>query len=106
VRALNPYAADDGTLLAIISRGEFTIAGFRNRDLRQHLFADADAPKDVQRRHAAAVSRKLTLLRAHGLIKKVQGTHRYQLTSQGRVTLAVLITARNVGTEALTKLAA
>jgi len=106
VRALNPYAADDGKLLATISRGEFAIAGFRNHDLRQQLFADADAPEDVRRRHAAAVSRKPTLPRAHGLIQKVQGTHRYQLTNQGRVTLTALMTARNVGTAALTKLAA
>ena len=85
---------------------ERSCPALRNRDLRHRLFADADAPQDVQRRHAAAVSRKLTLLRAHGLIKKVQGTHRYQLTHQGRITLTALMTARNVGTEALTKLAA
>jgi hypothetical protein len=50
------------------------INGFRNRDLRQLLFADDSAPPEDQRRHAAAVSRKLALLRAHGLIRKVTGT--------------------------------
>lgn len=106
VRALNPHAPGDARLFEIISRGEFTINGFRNRDLRQRLFADAHASKDDRRRHAAAVSRQLALLRAHGLIKKVPQTHRYQLTSQGRIVVTALITVRNVGTEALTKLAA
>ena len=55
VRALNPYAPGDGKLLDAISRGEFTINGFRNRDLRQLLFTDAAEPEDVQRRHATAV---------------------------------------------------
>lgn len=105
-RALNPYAPDDARLLEAISRGEFAINGFRNRDLRHWLFADAGADKQVQRRHAAAVSRKLALLRAHGLVIKVQGTHRYHLSRQGRIAVTALISARNVGTEELTKMAA
>jgi len=70
------------------------------------LFADADASKEEQRRHAAAVSRQIALLRAHRLVRKVRGTHRYHLSAKGRIILTALICARNVGTEALTKLAA
>ena len=105
-RPFNPYAPDDARLLDAISRGEFTINGFRNRDLRGLLFADADGSPDGRRRHAAAVSRKLALLRAHGLIRKVTGTHRYHLSSRGRIIVTALITARNASTEALTRLAA
>jgi hypothetical protein len=57
VRALNPHAPEDAKLLELISRGEFTINGFRNRDLRPLLFAEADASRQAQRRRAAAVSR-------------------------------------------------
>ena len=106
VRALNPHAPGDAALFEAISRGEFTLNGLHNRDLRQLLFADAEAAKPEQRRHAAAVSRQLALLGAHGLIKKLRGTHRYQLTNQGRVIATALIAVRNVGTEALVKLAA
>ena len=106
VRALNPHAPGDAALFEAISRGEFTVNGLRNRDLRQLLFADAEAAKPAQRRRAAAVSRLLALLRAHGLIKKLRGTHRYHLTNQGRVIVTALITLQNVGTEALAKLAA
>jgi len=106
VRALNPYAHDDAKLIEAIGRGEFTIAGFRNRDLRALLFTDAADSNKEQRRHAAAVSRKLALLRAHALIKKVQGTHRYHLTSEGRTMVTALITARNATPASLTQLAA
>ncbi len=105
-RALNPYAPADTALLQAISRGEFTLNGFRNRDLRRLLFADEAAPSHEQRRHAAAITRKLALLRAHGLIKKVHATHRYHLTTAGRTTLTALLAARNANTDLITKLAA
>ncbi|MBF0422817.1 MAG: hypothetical protein HQL73_07480 [Magnetococcales bacterium] len=79
--------------------------GFRNRDVRQHLFPSSTTPED-QRRHAAAVTRKFMMLRAYGLIKKVTGTHRYHLTDKGRSIITALITARNASAESLTKLAA
>jgi hypothetical protein len=105
-RPLNPYAPDDAKLLDAISSGEFTINGFRNRDLRLRLFDDDSAVKQEQRRHAAAVTRKLAMLRAHRLIKKVPGTHRYHLTNQGRSIVTALISARNANANTLTKLAA
>ena len=105
-RPLNPYAPDDAKLLDAISPGEFTINGFRNRDLRLQLFNDDKASKQVQRRHAAAVTRKLALLHAHRLIRKVPGTHRYHLSRQGRIIVTTLITARKANANALTKLAA
>ena len=106
VRALNPHAPDDAALLAAISRGEFTLNGFRNRDLRALLLNKAPRSKSEHKRQAAAVSRKLLLLRAHHLIRKVPHTHRYHLTDAGRVVVTALITARNASTQELTKLAA
>lgn len=106
VRALNPYAPADADLLQAVSHGEFTLNGFRNRDLRRLLFPDQPASQQQQRRQAAAVSRKLALLRAHRLIRKVPGTHRYHLTEHGRIIVTALLTARNTSADALTKLAA
>jgi len=37
-RALNPWSPDNGALLEAVSRGEFTLAGLRNRDLRRLLY--------------------------------------------------------------------
>jgi hypothetical protein len=106
VRALNPHAPADAALLTAISRGEFTLNGFRNRDLRALLFNQAPAAKSDRHRQAAAVSRKLLLLRAHHLIRKVPRTHRYHLTKAGRIAVTALIAARNANTQELTRLAA
>ncbi|MGO9634740.1 MAG: hypothetical protein ACLPX1_12705 [Steroidobacteraceae bacterium] len=106
VRALNPHAPADAALIEALGRGEFCINGFRNRDLRQLLFTRASMSKPEQRRQAAVVSRKLALLRAHHLIRKVPHTHRYHLTEAGRIAVTALITARNASTQELTKLAA
>ena len=89
-RALNPTAGADGALLRAVARGEFLVNGFRNRDLRT-LLCPATTDERVQRQQAAAMTRKLALLRAHGLIVKVQKTHRYRLSAAGqRVTTALL----------------
>jgi hypothetical protein len=91
VRALRPLAADDSTLLAAVSRGEFTLNGFRNRDLQGLFFRQpAPTPREARRR-SAWVSRKLRLLRAHGLIRKVTGTHRYHVTASGRKVITAVL---------------
>ncbi|MCH8839887.1 MAG: hypothetical protein IH831_04275 [Planctomycetes bacterium] len=105
VRGLRPLSADDMKLLSAVSHGEFTINGFRNRDLREILFAASDS-KDERRRQSGKVTRMLRMLRAHRLIRKVSGTHRYVLTDRGRSILTALIQASKADTEKLKKLAA
>jgi hypothetical protein len=88
-RALNPAAGPDGELLRCLACGEFLLNGFRNRDLRAKLYKTTADAKE-QRRQAAAITRKLALLKAHGLIVKVQKTHRYRLSAAGtRITTAL-----------------
>jgi hypothetical protein len=92
VRALRPLE-EDRALLAAVSRGEFTLNGFRNRDLRKFFFAvPAQNPRE-ERRRSAWMSRQLRLLRAHGVIRKIGSTHRYQLTANGRKATTALLTA-------------
>lgn len=105
VRALNPLAAEDATLLEAISRGEFIVQGFRNRDLRPLLFGEAASP-EACRRQMAKVTRLVRLLRAHGLVHKVPKTHRYTVSPQGRETITALLAARAANTEQLMKMAA
>jgi hypothetical protein len=106
VRALNPLGAEDAQLLAAVARGEFALQGFRNRDLRPLLFGDASVSDEQRRKQSAAVSRRLRLLRAHGLIAKVSKTHRYQLTSLGRVAIPALLNAQHANAAQLNQLAA
>lgn len=102
VRALQPLAAADTALLAAVGRGEFLVNGFRNRDLRSLLYADATTDATEQRRRSAAVTRQLRLLRAHGVIQKVAPTHRYQVTEYGRTVIAALAAARAASVKELT----
>jgi len=104
-RALNPLASEDALLLETVNRGEFAINGFRNRDVRRHLYPQPTNDKQEQRRRGGAITRKIRLLRAHGLLKKVSKTHRYVLTDQGREIIATLLAARSADAETLLKAA-
>lgn len=110
VRALHPFQADDHRLLQAVNRGEFTINGLRNRDLQLLWYGpvDPNAPLSLQekRRRSAAVSRKLRILRAHGLLQKVQKTHRYQVTSNGRLAITAVLTMDRTSIALLNKAAA
>ena len=105
VRALNPLADEDAALLQSISRGEFVLQGFRNRDLRDLLFGEEESA-DTRRRQMAKVTRLIRMLRAHGLVHKVSKTHRYTVSPKGRETIAALLAARSAKTQELLKVAA
>jgi hypothetical protein len=102
VRALNPLAAEDAALLQAVSQPEFVLNGLRNRDLCRLLYVAPAASPLEQRRRSAAITRKLRLLRAHGLLHKVPKTHRYQVSNNGRTAILALLAARDASVEKLT----
>jgi hypothetical protein len=106
-RALRPFEADDMKLLAAVGRGEFAINGFRNGDVRE-LLLGPDDEKDATktRRRCGQVTRKLRLLRAHGVIKKVPRTHRYLLSDKGKSLVTLLSAAKDADVKRLTAIAA
>jgi hypothetical protein len=106
VRALRPWSEDDHALCAAVLRGEFALNGFRNRDLQALLYEHPPASPEEQRRRRAAVTRRVRLLRAHGLIQKVSRTHRYVLTTKGRDTLVPILVTQNLTIQELTGAAA
>lgn len=101
VRALNPMQPNDHALLQAIAHGEFSINGFRNRDLRALLFGAPPRTKKVARRQSASITRQIRMLRAHGLVRKVAKSHRYQLTTDGRIFVAALLAAAKTGVDRL-----
>jgi hypothetical protein len=104
-RGLHPLVGDDAHLAEILLRGEFAINGFRNRDVRPLLFGHTTDAAQA-RRQSGKVGRLLRLFRDHGLIHRVQGTHRYQLTAEGRRTLPAFLAARQAKITKLQQLAA
>lgn len=104
-RALNPWSPQDAAVLETLARGEWTIQGLRNRDLRAALFPAANDPAE-RRRQAGRITRLLSLLRAHKVIRKVNGTHRYIVTPRGREIITALLAARQASIQQLLKIAA
>jgi hypothetical protein len=100
-RGLNPLASKDVALLEAVSRGDFLINGFRNRDVRAVLHGTAEVSAADKRRQSSAVTRQLRLLRAHDLIEKITKSHRYQLTAKGQRSITALLAARRANTPTL-----
>jgi len=94
VRGLHPFSGPDSTLFQVISRGEWTVHGFRNGDLQPLLFSQPAGLDQEKRRRSARVSRQIRLLRAHGLIRKVPHENRYHLTTFGRLAVTTILAAR------------
>jgi hypothetical protein len=106
-RAINLWKEDDQNLLRFIAKGQYAINGLRNRDLRQEIFPDVDpTDKAACRRASARTTRRLALLRAHGLIRKVPKTHRYVTTKKGHRIASAIILAGQATVEQISELAA
>ena len=98
VRALNPLGEEDAALLEAVGRGEFVINGLRNQDLRRLLWGPDPQDAASRRSRAAAATRKLRLLRAHGLLCKMPKSHRYKVSARGRLAITALLSARAADT--------
>ena len=105
VRGLNLLGEEDAKLLEVVVRGEFLINGFRNRDLQASLFTDGTDDPAEKRRRSGRITRKLRMLRAHGLIQKIPHTHRYLVSEKGHQVITALTAARQADVAKLTKAA-
>jgi hypothetical protein len=79
-------AEEDASLFRLLTRGEFFISGFTNKNLRQHL----------SHKNSGQVSRLLKRLRVHGLIKKVGRRYKYYLTEFGRQVVLMALKLREM----------
>jgi DNA-binding HxlR family transcriptional regulator len=57
-----------------------------------------------KRMATVAISRKLRMLRGHGLIQKVPRTHRYQVAESGRTILLAVLTVTRISLHKLNQL--
>jgi hypothetical protein len=102
VRALRIGDANDLALLKAVTRGEFAVAGMRNRDLRSILYPNNAKLTEVEgRRLSGRISRLLRILRAHHIIRKIPKSHRYRLTARGRLLTASIFAARTATVKTL-----
>jgi hypothetical protein len=93
-RALNILRHEEQQLFFAALQGHGRLHGFRNRDLARMLFAGRPATLAQRRSRTAHISRRLQLLRAHGLIAKVPRSHRYRVTPKGEAIMTTAIYVR------------
>jgi hypothetical protein len=90
-RGLNPLRRDDVQLFAAALDGKNFVHGFRNRDLARNLGIPRARDPRKRKRRSARVNRLLHLLYAHGLIAKIQRSHRYRLTIKGAAIMSAAV---------------
>jgi len=105
-RGLRLLGWEDARLLAAVSAGEFALRGFRNGDIRAILFGADAKDEQTRRRRCGQVSRKLALLKAHGLIRRVPRTRRWMLTQKGSQAATLLAVAQAASANELLRMAA
>jgi hypothetical protein len=107
-RGINPWNKEDLKMLEFLARGELAINGFRNHDLRSCLYPEAEDASDEKekKRLSGRTSRRIRLLRAHGLVRKVPRVNRYVLTDKGQKIAGALKCASAVDVKKLMDIAA
>ncbi len=93
-------------MIQFLARGENTISGLRNANPRTFLYGDLKEDPTERRRASGRTSRRLALLRAHGIIKKVGKTNRYLLTPKGQRVASAVLSASSASTQQLLELTA
>ena len=93
-RALQPLSRDDQALFQAALRGEHAVRGFRNGELAAHLYGPRPQDLEERRRQCGRVSRRINLLRAHGLLAKYPRSRRYRVTASGQRFMSAAIHIR------------
>jgi len=93
-RALRPVSPSEAAVFAAVLAGQFLLKGFTNRDLRQRLGIRPPPDPQERRRVSARITRRLRLLRAHRLIRKVSGTRYYRVTRNGQRLMTAALKLR------------
>jgi hypothetical protein len=93
-RALQPLGRDDQALFQAALRGEHAVRGFRNGELAEQLFGPKPDDLGERRKQCGRSSRRISLLRAHGLVAKVPRCRRYRVTLRGQRFMSTAIHLR------------
>jgi hypothetical protein len=94
-RALRPVSPPEAAGFAAVLQGEFLLKGFTNRDIREQLEPHKITDPQDRRRASGRTTRRLRLLRAHGLIRKVRGTRYYRVTPKGQQIMTAALRLRD-----------
>lgn len=103
-RAIRTWEEFDSNIIKYLGNTALILDGFKNKDIREKLYPGVENEKDIKRM-TAKISRYLWILRAHGLIKRIPKTYKYQLTDSGRKIIPAILKTYNLSMEQLSKAA-
>lgn len=87
VTGYNVWSKETMQLFETVSDGKYLIRGFTNKDIRSVLYTQNQDNKKIR----GKMSRTLSKLRAHGLIRKIPHSRKYLVTDKGRRVMGALI---------------
>lgn len=88
---LQPGGAADLALFTAVLRGEHTLQGFRNREVRMRLFGSTAA---ADHRRSAQVSRLVKRLHLRGFVAKIPRSRRWRITQLGHAVMSAAVQLR------------
>jgi len=84
----NPLSPEATKVFEAVLDGSHCINGFRNKDLRNHVFDNAKTAEETKKLSSKA-TRIIRKLRVHKLIAKIPRSTRYKVTDKGFRILSV-----------------
>jgi hypothetical protein len=93
-RGLRPISPEEAQLFQAVLHGEHLPFGFSNRQLQTCLYPQPARDAADARRRSQFVSRKLRLLRAHGLVHRVSGKRLYRVSEKGHQVISTALIFR------------
>ena len=91
VRGINPLREDDRILLEAIMKGQHHLHGFKANQIAHQIGLTYSDDPATRRKQSAWIYRKLKMLRAHGLIRRMPRSKRYRITQQGAKLINAVI---------------
>jgi len=101
-RPLRPIAREEAKLFQVVMNGKFLIQGFHNADLRRMLFPNSICGIEKYRA-MGRITRLISLLRVHSLIRKVPKTRIYRVTDKGHCVMSTSLIFRDTDISLLAK---
>lgn len=93
ISGFNILNAETTKLLEIIASGDYIVNGITNKTLRNRIFEEEDFNSERIRNKT---TRLLNKLKNHGLIKKVNHSSKYYLTTKGRKIINSILLFKNI----------
>lgn len=87
VTGYNVWNVETMKLFEAVSDGKYLIRGFTNRDIRRTIYPGTSETAKIR----GKMSRTLSKLRAHGLIRKIPHSRKYLVSDKGRRIMGALI---------------